>query len=196
MPHTSHKHRHHHEEGDEAPVAPGSVTIYNLPTGCNCANKSTYDQEEIQSACDEALALASEGQTVGRDKYPHVYNDNERFNFGHAQKPFFEFPIMPSGEIFDGDTSPGADRVVIGSVAADYASAVFCAVITHTGAVKHDGFVECKDDTINTDGEGVWEASQRRGTKGRGREAPEGRQHLKPEDVKLPFVLGGVRNEE
>ncbi|KAF7305357.1 hypothetical protein HMN09_00787700 [Mycena chlorophos] len=187
MPHTSHKHHHHAEgegQGQEEASDPTSVIIYNLPTGCNCSNKSTYDEADIQNACDEALALASEGKTVGEDRYPHVYNDYEKFNFGHAQKPFFEFPIMPNGSVYAGQSSPGADRVVFGSIAADYSSAIFCAVITHTGAKKYDGFVECKDDTVNTHGDGVWDVERR---KGRGLEAPEGREHLKPEHVKLDF---------
>jgi hypothetical protein len=40
---------------------------------------------------------------------------------------------------------------VIGSISNDYSSAVFCAVITHDGSTKN-GFTECKDDTVNTDG--------------------------------------------
>nr|GAT51167.1 predicted protein [Mycena chlorophos] len=125
--------------------------------------------------------------------HPTPYADYEKFNFGHAQKPFFEFPIMPNGSVYTGQSSPGADRVVFGSIAADYSSAIFCAVITHTGAKKYDGFVECKDDTVNTHGDGVWDVERR---KGRGLEAPEGREHLKPEHVKLEFWKHHREHEE
>lgn len=49
---------------------------------------------------------------------PHAYNDYEKFNFSHAKKPYLEFPVLSNGEYEGG--SPGADRVVIGSIAEDY----------------------------------------------------------------------------
>jgi len=86
------------------------ATIYYEPSGCNCANQTTYDRDAINTACTEALKLASEKKTLGRDKYPHVYNDYEKFQFDHAQKPYLEFPVLTNGA-YDGE-SPGADRVV------------------------------------------------------------------------------------
>jgi hypothetical protein len=91
---------------------------------------------------------------------------------------------MSNDEVYTGSDSPGTDRIVIGSVAADYASAIFCAAITHSGATTHNGFVECKDDTVNPGGEGDWDTER---TKDRGLEAPDGRLLLRWEDVKLPF---------
>ena len=44
---------------------------------------------------------------------------------------------------------------MIGSIATDYQSAVFCAVITHDGQ-SANGFVECQDDTVNTAGTGSY----------------------------------------
>lgn len=146
------------------------ATIYYEPSGCNCDNKTTYDREAINKACTQALTLASEGRTLGRDSYPHAYNDYEHFYFAHAQKPYLEFPILESGT-YSGEESPGADRVVIGSIAEDFQSAVFCAVLTHDGSTKN-GFTECKDDTVNTDGKGTYDA---RGGWGRGREEEPGR---------------------
>ncbi|KAK3933966.1 Ribonuclease/ribotoxin [Diplogelasinospora grovesii] len=161
-----------------------NVTIYYEPTGCNCANKTTYSQSAIHAACVATLDLASKGETVGRDKYPHAYNDYEHFSFPHAQPPYFEFPIMSDGSVYNGDVGPGADRVVIGSVAEDYSSAVYCATITHSGSSERNGFVECKDDTVNPNGQGTWDV---RKTERLGRE-PEGeRKLLRGEDVKLPF---------
>lgn len=43
--------------------------------------------------------------------------------------------------------------MVIGSIAEDYSSAVYCAVITHDGQRKN-GFAECRDDTVNVRGKG------------------------------------------
>jgi hypothetical protein len=159
------------------------------PEGCNCDNKTEYDRATINSACTQALNLASQGQTLGRDKYPHAYNgsslssillsgpdvlsDYEHFSFSNAQKPYLEFPILESGAFTD-DESPGADRVVIGSISTDYSSAVFCAVITHDGSTKN-GFTECKDDTVNTDGKGTWDINK---TQGKGREPGPGRELL------------------
>lgn len=86
---------------------------------------------------------------------PHAYNDYEHFQFSHAEKPYLEFPVVQSGT-YDGG-SPGADRIVIGSIAADYSSAIYCAVITHDES-KNNGFTECSDDTMNvTNGKGKYE---------------------------------------
>lgn len=141
-----------------------------------CGLGTEYTNEDINNAATAALQLAREDQTIGearpthscskiqtiipchilntpagRDKYPHAYNDYEHFSFPHAVKPYLEFPIL-SGGTYDG-SSPGADRVVIGSIAEDYGSAVYCAVITHDGQRKN-GFAECRDDTVNLRGKG------------------------------------------
>jgi hypothetical protein len=60
--------------------------------------------------------------------------------------------------------------VVIGSIAADFASAVYCAVLTHDGQ-RRNGFVECKDDTANQEGVGEFDTNR---TEGWGREPPAG----------------------
>ena len=86
---------------------------------------------------------------------PHAYNDYEKFTFSHAHKPYLEFPIEQNGKVYDGE-SPGADRIVIGSISEDYQSAVFCAVITHDGQ-KKNGFAECADDTMNVNGKGEYQ---------------------------------------
>ena len=75
-----------------------------------------------------------------------------RSNVFEFQAPYLEFPILSGGEVYTG-SSPGADRVVIGSIAEDYSSATYCAVITHDGQ-KKNGFAECKDDTLNVRGKG------------------------------------------
>ena len=188
---------------------PTNPTPDHEPSGCNCDNKTTYSKSAINAACTHALSLASQGETTGRDKYPHAYNgpfppnptpyspktpplphplalapfsqnhpDYEHFSFPNAQKPYLEFPILESGE-FTGNESPGADRIVIGSIATDYSSAVYCATLTHDGSTKN-GFTECKDDTVNTDGKGSYTSK----TEGRGREPGPGRELLERIDLK------------
>jgi hypothetical protein len=69
---------------------------------------------------------------------------------------------------------------VLGSIATDFQSAVYCAVITHDGQRKN-GFVECKDDTVNQDGEGTFDVNR---TEGRGREPGPDRELLERLDMK------------
>jgi len=89
---------------------------------------------------------------------------------------------MDNSEAYSGDESPGADRVIIGSIATDYQSAIFCAVITHDGSAKKNGFTECQDDSVNTYGKGTYEAVEGE-TKGKGREEGEGRELLQRIDL-------------
>lgn len=60
------------------------------------------------------------------DLHPMSLDDYEHFTFSQAKKPYLEFPVTNTGDVYDGG-SPGADRIVIGSIASDYSSAVFCA---------------------------------------------------------------------
>jgi hypothetical protein len=50
--------------------------------------------------------------------------------------PWYEFPILASGKLFDGSQSPSTDRVVFNN------NCQLAGVITHTGASGND-FVEC-----------------------------------------------------
>ncbi|KZV81253.1 Ribonuclease/ribotoxin, partial [Exidia glandulosa HHB12029] len=115
------------------------VQILYEPSGCNC-DGTEYTRADIAAAAKKALELASEGKTLGRDKYPHAYHDYEHFSFSHAQAPYLEFPVL-HGEVYTGE-APGADRIVLGSIAEDFQSAVYCAVITHDGQKKNN-FAEC-----------------------------------------------------
>lgn len=44
--------------------------------------------------------------------YPHEYHDFEGFSFSCGGSTYYEFPILTTGEVFDGSTSPGPDRVI------------------------------------------------------------------------------------
>ena len=100
-----------------------------------------YSQQNIDDAATAALSYYASGQTVGRDSYPHQYKDYEGFSFT-CSAPYLEFPIETSG-VYSGG-SPGADRVVIGSISSDESTAEYCAVITHDGQSGTD-FGECTD---------------------------------------------------
>ncbi|CAE6355202.1 unnamed protein product [Rhizoctonia solani] len=93
---------------------------------------------EAASAAASRVAQGSQGQ-VGRNKYPHKFNNREGFKFlPGCSAPFYEFPILQS-KVYTGE-NPGPDRVVIGSV--NGADAAYCGLITHTGAGGNN-FVQC-----------------------------------------------------
>ena len=96
--------------------------------------KVCYWQDDIDAAVSKGYSLHQSGQTLGSDKYPHQYNDNEGFKFP-VDGPWYEFPILSSFQVYTGG-SPGADRVIFNG-GGDYAG-----VITHTGA-SGDYFVAC-----------------------------------------------------
>lgn len=102
---------------------------------------TTYSQSDIDNAATAALYYYANGETIGKDKYPHQYNDYEGFEF-ECSAPYLEFPIEQGGTYSGG--SPGANRVVIGTVSSDDSSAQYCAVITHDGE-SNNNFAECSD---------------------------------------------------
>jgi len=111
------------------------------PIDVNTYAGTIYSQQNINDAATAALNYYAQGQTVGSDGYPHQYHDYEGFSFS-CSSPYLEFPILTSGTYSGG--SPGADRVVIGSISSDDSSAQYCAVITHDGQSGND-FGECSD---------------------------------------------------
>jgi len=118
--------------------------ISSLPLSHLTSNKTPgtyYSQTDINNAATAALSYYAEGETVGNDDYPHQYKDYEGFTFS-CSAPYLEFPIL-SGSTYSGG-SPGADRVVIGSISSDDSIAQYCAVITHDGESNND-FAECSD---------------------------------------------------
>lgn len=133
---------------------------------------TAYTKAQINAAATKTLQLASQKKTLGsvlhlshhpltllkssappgKDKYPHVYNDYEKFKYPQAVMPYLEFPILASGQVYAGG-SPSTDRVVLGSIAADFKSAVYCGIITHQGE-SDNAFMMCRDDTMNLHGVG------------------------------------------
>ncbi|KAE8381974.1 amino acid permease-domain-containing protein [Aspergillus bertholletiae] len=97
--------------------------------GSNC-----YSSSDVSAAQAAGYKLQQSGQTVGNNNYPHKYNNYEGFDFP-VNKPYYEWPILSSGSIYNGG-SPGADRVVFNS------NDELAGVITHTGA-SGNNFVQC-----------------------------------------------------
>ncbi|KAJ1305606.1 hypothetical protein OPQ81_000603 [Rhizoctonia solani] len=107
--------------------------------GATCG-RNVFTASDVEAAASAAVSHIAEGSQIGRNKYPHRFNNREGLQFqGDCQKPFYEFPIFKS-HIYTGG-SPGPDRVVIGSVNGE--DAVFCGLMTHTGAGGNN-FLQCE----------------------------------------------------
>ncbi|KAF9790605.1 Ribonuclease/ribotoxin [Thelephora terrestris] len=95
---------------------------------CTCASQSY-----TASATQDAITKAGSGPFAG---FPHQFKNHEGFTFSCSGTAFAEFPILASGALFNGSTSPGPDRVVWDN------SGDFCGCITHTGA-SGGKFLQC-----------------------------------------------------
>ncbi|KAF3928606.1 hypothetical protein AA313_de0203866 [Arthrobotrys entomopaga] len=109
-------------------------------TEVNCEGKS-WNLDQVQSASDDSLGHVADGTTVGKNDYPHKFENRERFDFNaDCVAPFYEFPIVQDGE-YDGGP-PKTDRVIIGSIRGK--TAFFCGAVTHTDS-EGNSFKECHD---------------------------------------------------
>ena len=79
-----------------AAAATASVASAQMTCGRN-----NYTSDQIEDASDEACRLYRSRKQVGRNNYPHRYNNFEGFEFQGYDAPFQEFPIV-SGGVFDG----------------------------------------------------------------------------------------------
>ncbi|KHN96694.1 guanyl-specific ribonuclease F1 [Metarhizium album ARSEF 1941] len=103
---------------------------------CDTANcgGANYTPRHLQKAVSAACSLLQERKTVGRNEYPHKYQNHEKIELT-GPPPYFEFPLLPYGEIYSGD-APGPDRVIITK------DCKLAGAITHTGSSRN-GFVTC-----------------------------------------------------
>ena len=77
----------------------------------------------INGAALAALRHLNAGTTVGRNNYPHRFNNREGFTFNDGcSPPYYEFPVFRD-HVYTGG-SPGLDRVVLGSWSGS--DAMFC----------------------------------------------------------------------
>ncbi|KAH7323374.1 Ribonuclease/ribotoxin [Rhizoctonia solani] len=107
--------------------------------GADCDDAILFTATEVQTAAQAAASRVAEGSQIGRNRYPHRFNNREGFTFlPDCKAPFYEFPIFKN-KVYNGG-SPGADRVVIGSVRG--ADAAYCGVMTHRSA-RGNAFVQC-----------------------------------------------------
>ena len=118
------------------PTISFALVLPRQSSGATCGS-DVYSNRAISSAQSSGCSHLDSGTTVGSGDYPHEYHDYEGFDFP-VSGPWYEYPILESGKVFDGSTSPGADRVVFND------DCDLAGVITHTGASEQDGFVECR----------------------------------------------------
>ncbi|KAA8894192.1 ribonuclease T1 [Sphaerosporella brunnea] len=119
-------------------AAAASAASVTGVTGADC-NGYAFAASAVQAASNAAIAHIADGTTAS--DYPHQYNNYEGFTFNAGcNPPYYEFPVFKS-QVYTGG-SPGADRVVVGSVAAAAGTGVFCDVITHHGA-SGNAFLLC-----------------------------------------------------
>ncbi|KGO77417.1 Guanine-specific ribonuclease N1/T1 [Penicillium italicum] len=110
-------------------AAPLDVEARDCATTCGSV---CYSSNAISSAQEAGYDLYNSYEKV--HDYPHEYHDYEGFEFS-VSGPYYEFPILSSGEIYEGG-SPGADRVIFNG------DDELAGVITHNGA-SGDDFVAC-----------------------------------------------------
>ncbi|KIP04074.1 hypothetical protein PHLGIDRAFT_76528 [Phlebiopsis gigantea 11061_1 CR5-6] len=117
----------------------------SLPSGTVTCGSNKYTASAITAAIN--AGVDDMNSDYYPDNYPHQYYDEASEDitlYCSGSGPWYEFPIMPNGKIYDSTSSnyvsPGTDRVIF------TASGTYCAVVTHTGAASYDGFVACKGD--------------------------------------------------
>lgn len=105
---------------------------------CNCAGTS-YNNSEIVGAINKGYSKNKTPTTSSR-AYPHRFGNREKLNFkGCKEGTLVEYPLKKSKKPWDGESPPGADRVVY----LEGEDKKFCGCMTHTGAGGNN-FVKCK----------------------------------------------------
>ncbi|KAL7622383.1 hypothetical protein AAE478_007887 [Parahypoxylon ruwenzoriense] len=126
-------------------------TFKNFPKSATCA-RQTYSAGNVKDAGNQAGRLEARGKQLGKNKYPHVFNNRGREikNFDAKCKgPLYEFPILQNKKVYLGTNpdDPGPDRVVVNVSAKDKktgkVTVTFCGLMTHTGARNRSSFVQC-----------------------------------------------------
>lgn len=119
------------------PLLPPSLLLLKPPVQRQCVDScagTCYYQSTINAAVSQGCNYLNRGQTVGSNRYPHVYNNYEGFDFA-AASPYYEFPILHSFQPYTGG-DPGPDRVVFTR------GCSLQGLITHTG-VCCGNFAQC-----------------------------------------------------
>ncbi|PHH61415.1 hypothetical protein CDD81_386 [Ophiocordyceps australis] len=111
---------------------PTAQLVARRETQCG---KTQYSADYIGQAAQTACQYVRQGDSAGSSSYPHQYKNYEGFEFEGLPGPFFEFPILSSGEVYAGGR-PGPDRIVIDEDCREAGE------ITHTGA-DGNSFIGC-----------------------------------------------------
>jgi hypothetical protein len=117
-----------------SPLPPTPNILTRQTKGAVCGDNS-YSQDDINDAVNTGCSYYQNGETVGRNSYPHAENNYEDLPFA-VSPPYLEFPIMADGTQFDGSEGPGPDRVVFDQ------NCNLAGTVTYTGA-GGDNFQLC-----------------------------------------------------
>lgn len=63
-----------------------------------------YTSAKVTAARNSGYNYVKQGGTAGGSTYPHVYNNYEGFDFP-VSGPYYEFPILSSGQTYTGGKS-------------------------------------------------------------------------------------------
>lgn len=64
-----------------------------------------YSSDAVNQAAQASCKLVKDHDTAGSSSYPHQYKNYEGFEFKGLNGPFYEFPILKSGSVYNGGTS-------------------------------------------------------------------------------------------
>jgi hypothetical protein len=64
--------------------------------------KDNYTTSQVTAAQNAACGFVKSGSTAGSSTYPHSYRDTEGFTFAGVSGPYFEFPILVGGKVYNG----------------------------------------------------------------------------------------------
>ncbi|MCJ1283421.1 hypothetical protein MMC26_002750 [Xylographa opegraphella] len=122
-----------------------TVSITNsVPSTVTCVGSGyKYTSSAIKQSIEEAVDHVTAKTTVGKAKYPHIYNglDPEvSFPACPDKNNRYEFPVQ-RGSVYKG-LDPETDRIVFQY--RSRSSAIYCGIMTHARAAKPGAFVMCK----------------------------------------------------
>ncbi|MCJ1474495.1 Ribosomal L1 domain-containing protein 1 [Lambiella insularis] len=120
----------------------GKVSIQNtVPRTVTCVGSGEkYGSSAIKNSVEAGMDHVTAGTTVGKQRYPHIYNGNDpgvKFANCPDNRNRYEFPAQ-RGSTYDGD-DPMTDRVIFQYKSKS--SAIYCGIITHARAPTAGGFV-------------------------------------------------------
>lgn len=73
-----------------------------------------YSSSAVSAAASASCDYVQDHSTAGGSTYPHQYKNYEGFEFKGLSGPFYEFPILKSGSIYNGGKlfSPPSTQLV------------------------------------------------------------------------------------